>query len=553
MTYSNFFNIPNVDPESAGTKDHHRSYEICQPEELCNSIPQIQKQLYLYVFGIQTNIPDSGDDNVAVFRKLFESNRSYGILTAKPLPRLGLMKFYQSFGEISCKMNYQPQLIALTNDHALEALKRFHCILFRDVLDIWKSFLVYDKNHSIIIVPTIGKQIDWQIVNSFQTWSPIKKLSEPERRGRVYHSKDWLHKVVVPLHRSNCETERYIVTRVLDKTPQSPFPGDEYESFAAYYEKKYEATVVECNQFLIEVKGITRNLNLLNAGGGESGRKNKKAFSLKLIPEFCHNFNFPGDSWLKATLLPSILFRLPYLLHAEKLRNKINRYVGIEIENYEPKPVLTETKRKKKPQDVAPRTSKDHSKDSEQCDPIDVDRNCRRLTMLDLDYVAHYRKIEREKLEYETSMSSQPYQRLPGLLCDVPSNNEWQIKLLEPKSPSAGVEQCDLLAAITPKSTNDVFDSDRPELLGDSFLKFIVSLYLLQNHSDYPEGILTKLKAKIVSNRNFCYKAINFGLPKIIRTESFQLSIYSNWQLPMLKVDDWIKVSCRFAIFLHNF
>lgn len=69
--------------------------------------------------------------------------------------------------------------------------------------------------------------------------------------------------------------------------------------------------------------------------------------------------------------------------------------------------------------------------------------------------------------------------------------------------------------------TGDVFDMERYEVLGDGFLKFIVSLFLYKRHEEYHEGYLTTLKGKIVGNRNLFYIGDQFGLPGMIKATKF--------------------------------
>lgn len=60
---------------------------------------------------------------------------------------------------------------------------------------------------------------------------------------------------------------------------------------------------------------------------GVSGEKlrnfEKRGNAEILIPQFCHSFKFPGDYWLKALLLPSVLHRMQRLLIAEELRTRL--------------------------------------------------------------------------------------------------------------------------------------------------------------------------------------------------------------------------------------
>lgn len=187
-------------PKEAGTKKNYRMHDIVVPTALIDSAPGLNMQLYLYELDIQPNFNanEANDGNIAIFHTLLQSSKTYGILTTKKLPRMGLMKFYQSFGQISCKVSYDPKPIKLGNAQKLAELKRFHCILFRNVLDLWKEFFVYDQKDSVVIVPTKDHQIDWNIVERFQEWSNLRHKTVAERKNVEYKSDDWLHSVVCP-------------------------------------------------------------------------------------------------------------------------------------------------------------------------------------------------------------------------------------------------------------------------------------------------------------------------------------------------------------------
>ncbi|XP_050727390.1 endoribonuclease Dicer-like isoform X4 [Eriocheir sinensis] len=58
-----------------------------------------------------------------------------------------------------------------------------------------------------------------------------------------------------------------------------------------------------------------------------------------------------------------------------------------------------------------------------------------------------------------------------------------------------------MLNALTLRGANDNFDAERLEVLGDSFLKFIVAEYLFLKFSDDHEGKLSERRSKLVCNR----------------------------------------------------
>lgn len=545
-------------------------------------MPRTKTQCYLYEITIRPNfrVNESEDDfeNIQVFHNLLQSKRTYGILTTKPLPRMGEMKFYQSFGQINCKVAYEPVPITLGDESKLKALKRFHCTLFRNVLNIWKEFLVYDNIDSVIVVPTSNGSIDWNIVERFQVWPELEKKSISKRRTEEYHEEDWLHSVVCPWYRADKDV-RYVVTKVAShKTPLSPFPNEQFQNYAAYAMEKYSEVerIVNPEQFLIGVKPMTSHLNRLSAGDGEDGRARtaRSRGPEYLIPELCHNFNYPGDLWLKAIVLPSALHRMTYILHAESLRIGINNYIGLEINNYEPNPLIDKMARNTRSyakqgiqnsiihpkieectakeltiNDIAPF---DEEISGELEEPMDLERFFDQAYEVDINYYFHYinRKLASLSLNNGRDMNGaanvlspkQFHMKVPAL-CDVEDVDKVRISLLgiQLATPlKRGIEQHEMLAAITSASSADVFHNEILEVLGDAFLKFSVSLYLIQRHPDWHEGFLSTIKGQMVGNRNLCYSAIRNGIPGMIKIHNFNPK--EDWQPPMLKVPELVQV-----------
>ena len=70
---------------------------------------------------------------------------------------------------------------------------------------------------------------------------------------------------------------------------------------------------------------------------------------------------------------------------------------------------------------------------------------------------------------------------------------------------------------ITASSANDIINYERLETLGDSFLKYIVTLSLFLSFPDKDEGKLTAVKGKMVGNRNLFYCGNKIKLGNILK------------------------------------
>lgn len=595
-------------PKLAGTHKSVRTHAIQYPPETTGCFPEPDKPCYIYVLRIGAGFAeDPGNENINVFRSLYNSENNFGIMTSKPLPAVAKMKFFVTLGLINVQLVDTPILLPKACSAVeLDLLRQFHVTIFRDMLRLWKDFLVFDfsnKENSYMIVPLKQSQhIDWSLVREFQTLNEAPtEVSTMARNKLEFVAENYRHKVICPWYKNNKE-QPYVVTMVHEHlTPDSPFPNADYSSYAEYFSQAYHLAVVKSDQFLIEVKGITSYLNRINPGvedDGKSTRSKHWRFNEILIPELVHNYQFPADYWLKATILPSALHRINYLLIAENIRMDLAKGANVgSIVNHSIEDVDVEYKdRKGKPleEEIEDITFDDDEDEDDEIDfeeahkslrasedlgelvrnqlnsfngdvqlpwqedeePVDIDRNWDQLKKLDLDYYNAFvnkfsdmsiREMTAERIS--TSYTSALHRRVtsspkkePMAILDVPIEQKFTIKLLQltpTNTKNVNLQQKDILKAITTKSSSDVFDLERFELLGDAFLKFVVSLYLIKYHKEWHEGFLTAVKGQIVSNRNLLYCAMKYGLPGMMKIH--KLDPKNDWKPPLATVPHKIK------------
>ncbi|KAL9114547.1 MAG: hypothetical protein Q9227_001628 [Pyrenula ochraceoflavens] len=89
-----------------------------------------------------------------------------------------------------------------------------------------------------------------------------------------------------------------------------------------------------------------------------------------------------------------------------------------------------------------------------------------------------------------------------------------------------------LVDAVTAPSSNRIKNYERLEFLGDSLLKYWVSLQLFSDHPLWPEGYLTEEKSWLVSNKCLCKAAMRNGLDPYITTASFAGARWSPTVIP---------------------
>ncbi|XP_055693642.1 endoribonuclease dcr-1 isoform X2 [Lutzomyia longipalpis] len=537
-----------------GTKKKKRYHTVKYPKQLLACQPKAGTKCFLYIIHTASELNEV-DDNVKIFNKFFAESQSYGFLTTKKLPKLAAMRFFITDGVIQVKIDDHPVEVKLSEEELI-ILQKFHLVVFRDILRVVKNFQTFDftnVKNSLLVVPTVARRIDMEFAMKCQELQPVKPLTEMERLSMRIKPEDYLYQVVSPWYRCD-SSQRYAVTKVLSEyTPNSLFPNQEQATtYANYYIQKYGSEIghiVKMNQFLVEVKGITKNLNLINPGMSDKGSK-KQAGRFRseiLVPELCHNYNFPAAMWLKAAILPNTLHRLHFMLHAENLRREIDDYINVPsstkldtlIVDERKFHIVEEVPVPKKSLFGAPAGSEVvqvQTKNETLADvldsvfapeqlPVDVHRNWDTIDSVDLEYYIHFLNLV-DEFHKEQARKGATAQGMNALaICGTPYEEAFNINLLNVDRPGVeGPQQKDVLCAITAAPAHDVFDMERYEVLGDAFLKFTTTLYLLQKHNLWHEGLLTSCKGKIVGNRNLFYCGNEAGISGIINASPFSVS-----------------------------
>ncbi|KAL7037571.1 hypothetical protein ACKWTF_009277 [Chironomus riparius] len=548
-------------PKRAGTKNNLRLHEIKIPEAIKNCGPNIGTN-YLYRISIKPKFDDINSNALKVFHKLLANENTFGILTTKRIPKLSIITLFQSYGEIECEISELPIAVDIENEGSLKKLQKFHINIFRDLLKAFQTYFVLDKSSYLIVPINEDNEIDWKLIDDFQVVPKPTLLTRAQIENMTFNAEDYIYKVVNPVYRQYTEQNYVVININQHKTPLSAFPSDISKTYAEHVIDKFQVNVYRYDQFLIEVKGISKNLKLFFPGAGMSG-KQKKYERLteceEYIPEICHNYKFPADFWLKATLLPAICHRMNYMLLAEELRRWLinegidNGYgqqiykLDVDYGDYDKRTELLKQAEhepsekfedfkdaliKIKQQEVeASQKSKNFKTQANltwnrSALPIDIDRNWLTLSDVDIDYYFHF--IGGKNEVTGTSLELLKNKRQTGsTIKNVPSlmgrKIDKNIKLLDLNNSSSCIQQKDLIKVLTTAKSGDVFDMERFEALGDGFLKFIASLFLYKTHENWHEGHLTALKGKMVSNRNLYYIGNDFGLSNILNCSQFDM------------------------------
>ncbi|KAI4458162.1 dicer-related [Holotrichia oblita] len=159
-------------------------------------------------------------------------------------------------------------------------------------------------------------------------------------------------------------------------------------------------------------------------------------------------------------------------------------------------------------------------------EPVDIERNLN-VTLMDIQYYLNF--IKEPVHPIQRQIMNSPMRQKPAITYDVDFVPE-RIKMLNIALNQKGPELADIYRALATAKCNDIVNLERLETLGDSFLKFIVTLFIYLKYPKYNEGRSTTLKGQMVSNKNLYYLAKNRRLGSYLKY--FDLKPKEDWCPP---------------------
>uniref|UniRef100_A0A672QYG8 ribonuclease III n=1 Tax=Sinocyclocheilus grahami TaxID=75366 RepID=A0A672QYG8_SINGR len=347
-------------PGRPGSTKRRQCYPKAIPECLRGCYPVPEQPCYLYVIGMVLTTPLPDELNFRR-RKLYppeDTTRCFGILTAKPIPRIPHFPVYTRSGEVTISIELQKSGFTLSVEQ-LELITRLHQYIFSHILRLEKPALEFkpveaDSAYCIlplnIVEDSNTLDLDFKFMEDIEKSEArigIPNTQYTKKNPFIFKLEDYQDAVIIPRYRNFDQPHRFYVADVYtDLTPLSKFPSPEYETFAEYYKTKYNLDLSNVNQPLLDVDHTSSRLNLLtprhlNQKGKalplSSAEKRKAKWEI-IIPELklCAIHPIPASLWRKAVCLPSILYRLHCLLTAEELRSQTAIDAGVGAQTLPP-------------------------------------------------------------------------------------------------------------------------------------------------------------------------------------------------------------------------
>ncbi|XP_031333092.1 endoribonuclease Dicer-like [Photinus pyralis] len=540
-----FTHWPTEKEKNAGGTKKQRVHDKKIPT-VCKGLIVPKKTVYLHVIELQPLFSSNSNLGIEMLSELYKSQLCYGLLSMQKLPRLCQFSVHVTAGEVLVNLNVNYREVCLTEEEILH-LKGFHCLIFRDLLRILKSYLVLGNdgdNDGLLLVPVkryaTHVEIDMETaINNKELIDQKTPLTDEEKLCLDVCDDNYRRSIVTPWYRA--DDQQYLVIRVCEElNAYSAFPSEEFTTYADYFNAKYHQNLLNGEQPLLLVKGLSKRLNCIKPRQLCNKKKREKIYEdldEHLIPELCVKQDFPADLWLQARLIPTILNRILSLLQADELRLTIAKETGLgtreiaEGEKWAPlvsdEHTLIEeaeednqSKRSETPQDEMVKNDfeipmielvQDFAEKKLHAEypwdaldePIDLERY-HNVTLMDIQYFDQFMSHTLSTDYHIQTNNLASKSTLPAIKFDKEYVYK-EIKFLKSKENVRGPELVDIFTALATAKNNDIVNLERLETLGDSFLKLSISLFLVLKYPTYNEGVLTSLKGKLISNKNLFY------------------------------------------------
>lgn len=273
--------------------------------------------------------------------------QGFGLLTSKHIPKLGSFSIFTRSGEVRVSLELACNNVII-DEYKLKKINIFLKYLFANVLRLQKYLMFFDANatdNSFFVVPTIKDannmvNVDWSFLKLIADKSDQMPREVPEsvRRTQKFDREKFRDAVVMPWYRNQDQPQYFYVAEICDYlSPESSFPGENYDTFKEYYYRKYNIVIQNCSQPLLDVDHTSARLNFLTpryvnrkgvalpTSSEETKRAKRENLEQKqiLVPELCTIHPFPASLWRIAVCLPCVLYRINALLLADEIRIEV--------------------------------------------------------------------------------------------------------------------------------------------------------------------------------------------------------------------------------------
>jgi endoribonuclease Dicer len=317
-----------------------RLYDRKVTKTLTKALAKVGQECNLYIIDIQLVAPLSEEDNLKK-RRIIDPHSdvtAFGFICTSELPAITHFPVFLRQGktEVSFVRAATKQIVDMDT---MELIYEFHSHIFEDILRVAKNAVAFSPENAyipLLIVPLIKKldsngcvfdaELDRsRLLPNIRQIEPIPSLEA--RQNYKFDEKRFKDAVVLPWYRVSDHPTYYYVAEICHNDhPNSKFPDEKYISFNDYFINKYNLTIYDQQQPLLDVDRASERMNLI-LPRAPSSRAKKQSFDPTqrqiLVPELVHCHPLSATYWTMIIALPTILYRLNQFLLIDELRSII--------------------------------------------------------------------------------------------------------------------------------------------------------------------------------------------------------------------------------------
>ncbi|KAF8797027.1 Endoribonuclease Dicer like protein [Argiope bruennichi] len=508
-----------VEGAIAGTNRRRQVYDKRVPIFLKGVKPEPGGVCYLNIINMTLIEPLAQTLNPRK-RPLFypeKSPRTLALICTVKIPSVNPFPIFNKSGKILVTVTACDTPFNLS-DQNIQDIEDFHRFIFSDTLWLegFKEFLPFAAPNSFYICPVIGGRIDWDFIFATKEHPyQRQKLMTKDTFERIPFDSEKFSDVILmrsylkDTWKFEVPTFHHVVRICYELTPKNYMEIEsKSRTFEEHYFTRYNILLHDPQQPLLEtvrMEGIhmwkpfyvsPRETFDDNAVLSKTKQRHRN-YKEYLIPELCIIHPFPPSFFFKVMCLPTVLFRLNSLLLAEEIRRAIAREARIGTAK------LTDT----------------------AWQPFHLETSNKLLN----DYLFQIGQLKeipkKEFFSYD-------------IVKDINSNEITSFEVKIDLNTHTGPTPSLLLQALTAKSTGDEFNLERLEIIGDSFLKYSMSIKIYIKYINFDEGKLTRLRSLLIKNLNLYKKAKKKKLGEYLITTCFDCN--KTWLPPCYLVEDHI-------------
>lgn len=163
---------------------------------------------YVHVIDLKPTFGPNSEKPLENLYELYSSQLCFGILSSAPFPEICEFPVYTSSGQITVNLQINQSICTLSAEQVLN-IRKFHNLIFTDLINILKDFLVFDNDEGsdcLLIVPVCKQKtdlIDFNIMAAHrQLYDQKEEPSDQEKHKIKVTRETYVGKIVSPWYRS---------------------------------------------------------------------------------------------------------------------------------------------------------------------------------------------------------------------------------------------------------------------------------------------------------------------------------------------------------------